>query len=96
MNALAFLAVAVGGGLGAALRLLVDGSINTGREYRLPVGTLTIASLVIVIPLLIAGWFLQRDRILRIAALREGVTGPFPVTGRDPANQVRRDGEKRS
>ena len=55
-----------------------------------PVGTYTIASLVIVIPLLVVGWFLQRDRILRIAALREGVTGPFPVTGRDPANQVRR------
>ena len=42
MNALAFLAVAMGGGLGAAFRLLVDGSINTSREYRLPVGTLTI------------------------------------------------------
>jgi L-asparagine permease len=55
-----------------------------------PVGTLTIASLVIVIPLLIVGWFLQRDRILRIAALRQGVTGPYPVTGRDPAHQVRR------
>lgn len=60
-----------------------------------PVATFTIASLVIVIPILVAGWFLQRDRILRIAQLREGVTGPFPVTGRDPAEQVRRDtGEK--
>ncbi|KQO62112.1 amino acid permease [Curtobacterium sp. Leaf261] len=55
-----------------------------------PIGTLTIASLVIIIPLLVVGWFLQRDRILRIASLREGVTGPYPITGRDPANQVRR------
>ncbi|MFS0730919.1 amino acid permease [Curtobacterium sp. 1P10AnD] len=58
-----------------------------------PVGTFTIASLVIIIPLLVVGWFLQRDRILRIAALREGVTGPFPIGVRDPANQIRRDGE---
>jgi L-asparagine permease len=57
-----------------------------------PVGTYTIASLVIIIPLLIVGWFLQRDRILRIASLRSGVTGPYPITGRDPANQVRRGG----
>jgi L-asparagine permease len=56
-----------------------------------PVGTLTIASLVIIVPLLVAGWFLQRGRILRIAELRDGVTGPFPVTGRDPSAQVRRD-----
>ncbi|SDQ74504.1 L-asparagine permease [Curtobacterium sp. UNCCL20] len=55
-----------------------------------PVGTYTIASLVIVIPLLIVGWFLQRDRILRIASLREGVTGPYPIGVRDPAAQVRR------
>ncbi|WP_083295299.1 amino acid permease [Curtobacterium sp. BH-2-1-1] len=57
-----------------------------------PIGTYTIASLIIVIPLLILGWFLQRDRILRIASLRSGITGPYPVTGRDPANQVRRSG----
>ncbi|PZE75024.1 amino acid permease [Curtobacterium sp. MCBD17_019] len=55
-----------------------------------PIGTLTIASLVVIIPLLVVGWFLQRDRILRIASLREGVTGPYPVTGRDPRAQVRR------
>lgn len=42
MNTLAFLAVASGGGLGAALRFLADGLISTGREYRLPVGTLSI------------------------------------------------------
>ena len=56
-----------------------------------PVGTYTIASLVIIIPLLVVGWFLQRDRILRIAALREGVTGPYPIGVRNPAASVRRD-----
>ncbi|MGA1812475.1 MULTISPECIES: amino acid permease [unclassified Frondihabitans] len=58
-----------------------------------PIGTITVASLVIIIPLLILGWFLQRDRILQIAAIREGVTGPFPITGRDPGQQAKRDGE---
>ncbi|ROQ41481.1 asparagine:proton symporter (AAT family) [Frondihabitans sp. PhB188] len=56
-----------------------------------PIGTFTVASLIIIIPLLILGWFLQRDRILQIAAIREGVTGPFPVTGRDADQQVPRD-----
>ena len=45
------------------------------------------------IPLLVVGWFLQRDRILRIAALREGVTGPYPIGVRNPAASVRRDGD---
>ncbi|UWD84239.1 CrcB family protein [Curtobacterium flaccumfaciens] len=42
MNAVILLAVAAGGGVGAAGRFLLDGLINTGREFRLPVGTLTI------------------------------------------------------
>jgi L-asparagine permease len=56
-----------------------------------PIGSLTVASLVLIIPLLILGWVLQRDRILQIAALREGVTGQFPVTGRDATRQVPRN-----
>ncbi|RIJ20747.1 amino acid permease, partial [Clavibacter michiganensis subsp. insidiosus] len=55
-----------------------------------PIGTLTVASLVVIIPLLVVGWYLQRDRILEIARLREGITGPFPVTGRDAADQRKR------
>ncbi len=35
-----------------------------------PVGTWTIASLAIIIPLLVIGWFLCRDRINEIAAAR--------------------------
>lgn len=42
MNAGILLAVAAGGGVGAAARFLLDGLINTGREFRLPIGTLTI------------------------------------------------------
>ncbi|GAA3340248.1 fluoride efflux transporter CrcB [Curtobacterium pusillum] len=42
MSPLLVLAVAAGGGVGAAGRFLLDGLINTGRQFRLPVGTLTI------------------------------------------------------
>ena len=42
MNGLLLLAVAAGGGAGAALRFVLDGLINTGRQFRLPVGTLII------------------------------------------------------
>jgi CrcB protein len=36
------LLVAVGGGVGAAGRFLLDGVITSGRQFRIPVGTLTI------------------------------------------------------
>lgn len=58
-----------------------------------PIGSVTVASLVLIIPLLILGWYLQRDRILQIAGIREGVTGPFPVTGRNAAQQIVRDAD---
>ncbi|ARC57368.1 L-asparagine permease 1 [Frondihabitans sp. 762G35] len=56
-----------------------------------PIGSITVASLVVIIPLLVLGWYLQRDRILQIAAIREGVTGPFPVNGRDSSKRPRGD-----
>ena len=40
-----------------------------------PVGTWTIASLVIIIPLLMLGWRLCRDRVIELAAARDGSTG---------------------
>ena len=49
-----------------------------------PVGTITISSLVVIIPLLIIGWYASRDRIKAIAAAREGHTGPFPVVAERP------------
>jgi len=56
-----------------------------------PIGSLTVLSLAIIVPLLVLGWHLQRDRILALAQLREGITGPFPVTGRDPSALQERD-----
>jgi len=44
-----------------------------------PVGTWTVASIVIIIPLLVWGWYRSRDRIREIAAQRDGSTGPHPV-----------------
>ena len=44
-----------------------------------PVGTWTVASIAIIVPLLVAGWYLARWRILAIAAERDGSTGPHPV-----------------
>ncbi|TFD22292.1 amino acid permease [Cryobacterium sp. TMT2-23] len=55
-----------------------------------PVGTLTISSLVIIIPLLIVGWYASRGRILEIAAAREGFTGQVPIIPNRPlADQMR-------
>ncbi|XAS67267.1 amino acid permease [Micrococcaceae bacterium Sec5.7] len=66
-----------------------------------PVGTWTVASLVLVIPALMFGWYRCRDRILEIAAARDGHTGPHPVianrpvkgTGGSPAHTPRGDKE---
>ncbi|MCQ1957843.1 amino acid permease [Arthrobacter sp. zg-Y826] len=40
-----------------------------------PVGTWTIASLVVIIPALMLGWRLCRDRVLELAAVRDGDAG---------------------
>jgi L-asparagine permease len=57
-----------------------------------PVGTWTIASLVVIIPLLMLGWRLCRHRILELAAVRDGFTGPYPLV----ANRPVRGGGKES
>jgi len=49
-----------------------------------PVGTWTIASLVIVVPALMLGWRLCRDRVLELAAVRDGFTGPYPLVANRP------------
>jgi len=49
-----------------------------------PTGTYTVASLVIIIPLLVIGWFAQRQRILAIAQERQGYTGAHPVIAARP------------
>ena len=61
-------------------------SRRRARAYRLrlPIGTCTVASLVIIIPALIGGWYLCRDRVAAIAEQRRGFTGEFPVIAARP------------
>ncbi|MEV6338202.1 amino acid permease [Nocardia vinacea] len=56
--------------------------VLTGVDY--PVGTWTVASLVVLIPALIIGWFAARKRVLEIARMRGGYTGEFPVIANIP------------
>ncbi|MGO4617635.1 amino acid permease, partial [Nocardia sp. 2YAB30] len=43
-----------------------------------------IAMVVVVVPALVGGWFLARKRVLRVAEVRQGVTGQFPVLAERP------------
>ncbi|WP_378733759.1 amino acid permease [Nocardia brasiliensis] len=61
--------------------------VLTGFDY--PVGTWTVASLAVIIPMLIVGWLAARKRVLAIAEQRMGYTGEFPVVANIPM-----DGEK--
>ncbi|GIT79622.1 putative L-asparagine permease 1 [Leifsonia sp. LS1] len=56
-----------------------------------PTGTFTVASLVVIVPLLIVGWYAQRSRILAIAQEREGYTGAHPVVASRRHPRPRRD-----
>ena len=49
-----------------------------------PIGTWTVATLVIIIPALIVGWYAVRGRVMEIAREREGFTGQFPVVANRP------------
>ncbi len=49
-----------------------------------PVGTWTVATLVLIIPALIIGWFAARGRVYEIARQRQGFTGQFPVVANPP------------
>ncbi|MFQ6328052.1 amino acid permease, partial [Nocardia sp. CWNU-33] len=50
-----------------------------------------IAMAVIVVPAMVGGWFLARKQVLRIAAIREGYTGQFPVLAERPATRSAND-----
>jgi L-asparagine permease len=52
--------------------------------FNYPIGTWTVASLVVIVPALTGGWFLVRGRVAAIAAERIGHTGPFPVIANLP------------
>jgi len=49
-----------------------------------PIGTWTVAALVVIIPALIVGWYTVRRQVLAIAQERVGFTGQFPVVANRP------------
>ncbi|WP_085528838.1 amino acid permease [Kocuria massiliensis] len=53
-----------------------------------PVGTYTLGAMLIIIPLLVIGWFVVRGRVMQIAAEREGITGIYPVLAVRPSVEV--------
>lgn len=59
------------------LAFLAGVLVLIGFDY--PVGTYTLASLIVIIPLMVLGWFACRTNIRRIAAERQGYTGLSPV-----------------
>ncbi|WP_039800599.1 amino acid permease [Nocardia araoensis] len=59
--------------------------VLTGFDY--PVGTWTVATIPLIVPALIVGWFAARKRVLAIAAERGGPTGEFPVVAALPVDR---------
>lgn len=49
-----------------------------------PIGTWTVGTLVVIIPALIGGWYLVRNRVLAVAQERTGHTGEHPVIAERP------------
>ena len=71
------------------LAFLAGAVVLIARDY--PVGTWTLGAALLLIPLLILGWFAVRGRVLEIAAQREGYTGLNPVVPQRPAARRSRD-----
>jgi L-asparagine permease len=49
-----------------------------------PIGTWTVATLAVIVPALVVGWYAVRSRVLAIATERVGFTGQFPVVANLP------------
>ncbi len=64
------------------LAFLLGVLVLTAFNY--PIGTWTVASIVVLVPALAGGWLLVRDRVYEIARDRVGHTGPFPVIANPP------------
>ena len=73
------------------LAFLLAVLVLVGFDY--PVGTWTVGSIAVIVPLLILGWCLCRDRIIDIADVRAGYTGRYPVIANRP--QEERAGRRR-
>jgi L-asparagine permease len=58
-----------------------------------PIGTWTVATLVVIIPALVIGWFAVRGRVMEVAREREGFTGSFPVVANRPPPHPRKEDE---
>jgi L-asparagine permease len=56
-----------------------------------PIGTWTVALLVVIIPALVVGWYAVRRRVLAIAQERVGFTGQFPVVANRPPPRQKDD-----
>jgi L-asparagine permease len=59
-------------------------SVLVLMAFNYPVGTITIGGLAVLIPALIGGWYLVRERVSEMAAQPAGDTGESPVVA-DPA-----------
>ncbi len=53
-----------------------------------PIGTWTVAALLVIVPALIAGWYLVRKRVHAVANERLGHTGPFPAVATPPVKSA--------
>jgi L-asparagine permease len=66
------------------LTLLFLVAILVLMAFDKPIGTWTVATLVLIIPALIAGWYVVRNRVMHAAHERIGHTGPFPTVANKP------------
>nr|WP_155908967.1 MULTISPECIES: amino acid permease [unclassified Mycolicibacterium] len=66
------------------LTLAFLGVVLVLMAFDKPVGTWTVATLLLIIPALIFGWFAARGRVHEIARQRQGFTGQFPVVANPP------------
>lgn len=88
MNVFVILTVAVAGGIGAGFRLVLDGLINRGRQFRLPVGTIIInvsGSLVLGV---VVGAASQPESWL-VAVLGTGLMGGYTTFSTASVETVR-------
>ncbi|WP_242669968.1 amino acid permease [Mycobacterium decipiens] len=66
------------------LTLLFLVAVLVLMAFDAPIGTWTLATLVVVTPALVAGWYVVRKRVRAVANERLGFTGPFPVVANVP------------
>ncbi len=66
----------------ACLVFLATVLVLIGFDY--PLGTWTLATLLVIVPALVLGWRAVRARVLAIAEERRGYTGEYPVVAERP------------